>query len=122
MERGTWAVAADQGQGSQELNVLVSGISGGALMVLGAPIVLPHVSHRRRGVASGTIFAGVGPLLLRQGLTEVWCGLGVLSLFLTLVAWSGWPAEGSALQSAPTTLHFDGERSPFLLLPLIPPR
>jgi MFS family permease len=79
---------------------LLSGISGGALMVLAAPIVLPHVSHRRRGVASGTIFAGVGlgiaasgtlvPLLLRQGLTEVWCGLGVLSLFLTLVAWSGW--------------------------------
>jgi predicted MFS family arabinose efflux permease len=89
---------------------LLSGISGGALMVLAAPIVLPHVPHRRRGVASGTIFAGVGlgivasgtlvPLLLRQGLTEVWCGLGVLSLFLTLVAWPGWPAEGSALQSA----------------------
>src|SRR6267378_190415 len=38
----------------------LSGISGGALMVLAAPIVLPHVSHRRRGVASGTIFAGVG--------------------------------------------------------------
>ena len=26
---------------------LLSGISGGALMVLAAPIVLPHVSHRR---------------------------------------------------------------------------
>jgi MFS family permease len=39
---------------------LLSGISGGALMVLAAPTVLPHVSHRRRGIASGAIFAGVG--------------------------------------------------------------
>jgi MFS family permease len=89
---------------------LLSGVSGGALMVLAAPTVLPHVSHRRLGIASGAIFAGVGlgiaasgtlvPLLLRQGLTEVWCGLGVLSLFLTFVAWAGWPADGSVLAAA----------------------
>ncbi len=89
---------------------LLSGISGGALMVLAAPIVLPHVSPRRRGIASGIIFAGVGlgiavsgtlvPLLLRGGLTEVWCGLGVLSLFLTLAAWSGWPHQDAVLPVA----------------------
>ncbi len=65
-------------------------------MVLAAPTVLPHVPHRRRGIASSAIFAGVGlgiamsgtlvPLLLRQGLTETWCGLGVLSFILTLIA------------------------------------
>ena len=33
-------------------------VAFGALMVLAAPTVLPHVSHRRRGVASGAIFAG----------------------------------------------------------------
>ncbi len=90
---------------------LLSGISGGALMVLAAPTALPHVPHRRRGIASGAIFAGVGlgialsgtlvPLLLRQGLTETWCGLGVLSLILTAIAWSGWPTESVAAQAAP---------------------
>jgi predicted MFS family arabinose efflux permease len=81
---------------------LLSGISGGALMVLAAPTVLPHVPPQRRGVASGVIFAGVGlgiaasgtlvPLLLRQGLMQTWWGLGVLSLLLTVVAWTGWPS------------------------------
>jgi predicted MFS family arabinose efflux permease len=85
---------------------LLSGIAGGSLMVLAAPTVLAHVSHRRRGMASGVIFAGVGlgiaasgslvPLLLREGLTQAWYGLGALSLFLTLVAWGGWPAAGPA--------------------------
>jgi predicted MFS family arabinose efflux permease len=90
---------------------LLSGIAGGSLMVLAAPTVLPHVSHRRRGVASGAIFAGIGlgiaasgtlvPLLLREGLTEAWCGLGALSLLLTIIAWRGWPAGSPAPLPAP---------------------
>jgi MFS family permease len=90
---------------------LLSGIAGGSLMVLAAPTVLPHVPHRRRGVASGAIFAGVGlgiaasgtlvPLLLREGLTDAWYGLGALSLVLTLVAWAGWPSGNPAPQAAP---------------------
>jgi MFS family permease len=103
---------------------LLSGIAGGSLMVLAAPIVLPHVPHQRRGVASGAIFAGVGlgiaasgtlvPLLLREGLTEAWCGLGALSLFLTIVAWAGWPA-GSPAPQAPPSVHGHHPRPTYLL-------
>jgi predicted MFS family arabinose efflux permease len=88
---------------------LLSGISGGALMVLAAPTVLPHVPHRRRGIASGAIFSGVGlgitasatlvPLLLGQGLAAAWWGLGAPSLALTIVAWAGWPS-GNAPSAA----------------------
>lgn len=94
---------------------LLSGIAGGALMVLAAPAVLPHVAPARRGIASGAIFAGVGlgiaasgtlvPLLLRQGLTAAWYGLGALSLLLTIVAWAGWPAGQAKPQAADTHHH-----------------
>ena len=79
-----------------------AGVAGGALMVLAAPTVLPHVPPARRGLAGGAIFTGVGlgimasgtvvPLLLQAGLAPTWCGLGVLSLLLTALAWGGWPA------------------------------
>jgi predicted MFS family arabinose efflux permease len=80
---------------------LVSGIGGGAIMILAAPTVLPHVPAARRGVISGLIFMGIGvgvaaagtlvPLLLRQGLTQAWLGIGITCLILTAVAWDGWP-------------------------------
>lgn len=82
---------------------LFSGIAGGALMVLAAPSVLPHVPPARQGLVGGAIFTGVGlgiaasgtlvPLLLRQGLVETWIALGLLSLALTAVAWGGWPKD-----------------------------
>ncbi len=78
-----------------------SGLSGGALMALAAPVVLPYIPPSRHGLAGGAIFTGVGlgiaasgtlvPLLLRSGLMETWIGLGALSLLLTAVAWGGWP-------------------------------
>jgi predicted MFS family arabinose efflux permease len=83
-----------------------SGFAGGVLMVLAAPTVLPHVPSARRGLAGGAIFTGVGlgiaasgtvvPFLLDLGLALTWCGLGVLALLLTVLAWPGWPRDGAA--------------------------
>ena len=85
---------------------LLSGIAGGALMVLAAPSILPHIAPARRGLAGGVIFTGVGlgiaasgtlvPLLLRQGLATTWCALGALALLLTVLAWNGWPGDIAA--------------------------
>ena len=90
---------------------LISGISGGVLMVLAAPTVLPSVPSHRRGFASGVIFAGVGlgiilsgtlvPTLLRLGLPETWYSLGALCLATTGMAWSWWP-KGEGVAAHPT--------------------
>ena len=85
---------------------LLSGIAGGAIMVLVAATVLPHVPSSRRGLASGAIFLGIGlgiagsgtivPPLLSLGLQDTWFGLGVLALVLTAASWFGWPSASHA--------------------------
>ncbi|WP_432380582.1 YbfB/YjiJ family MFS transporter [Duganella sp. P38] len=80
---------------------LLSGVSGGIIMVLAAMTVLPHVPAQRKGMASGAIFLGVGlgiaasgtvvPLLLDMGMRATWLGLGVLSLLLSVASWRCWP-------------------------------
>lgn len=92
-----------------------AGAGGGALMVLAAPSVLPHVPAARRGLASGVIFMGVGagvaasgtvvPLLLEEGLRQTWLGLGAISLLLTVVAWGGWPADAPTGQPTAHPAH-----------------
>jgi MFS family permease len=82
---------------------LLSGVAGGAIMVLVAATVLPHVPAARRGLASGAIFLGIGlgiagsgtivPPLLSLGLQATWLGLGALSLVLTALSWFGWPTD-----------------------------
>lgn len=95
-----------------------SGLAGGAIMVLAASAVLPHIPATRRGFAGGMIFVGLGvgiaasgtliPRLLQQGLQQTWLGLGVLALLLTAVSWFGWPADpppAAAAASPHTTAH-----------------
>ncbi len=82
---------------------LLSGIAGGAIMVLVAATVLPHVPAARKGLASGAIFLGIGlgiagsgtlvPPLLSLGLQATWLGLGGLALALTALSWFGWPDD-----------------------------
>ncbi|WP_354687508.1 YbfB/YjiJ family MFS transporter [Cupriavidus necator] len=81
----------------------VSGLAGGAIMVLVATSILPHIPAPRRGLVMGTIFLGLGlgiaasgtlvPRLLQFGLLETWLGLGALSLALTALSWFGWPGQ-----------------------------
>lgn len=91
----------------------LSGLAGGALMVLAAPAVLSRIPASRRGLAGGVVFTGVGagialsgtlvPLWLQQGLDRTWLGLGALSLLLSGLAWRGWPGE--IRHSQATTHH-----------------
>src|SRR3954451_5280973 len=83
----------------------LSGATGGVLMALAAPVVMPIVPVERRGLAGGAIFTGVGlgiaasgtlvPGLMQWGLAETWFGLGALSLALTALAWNSWPVAPS---------------------------
>jgi len=89
------------------------GVAGGLIMVLSATLVVPHVPAPKRGLAGGIIFAGIGvgviiaaaavPRLVALGLPVAWTSLGVLSLALALIAWSGWPedAAGQAVREKP---------------------
>lgn len=96
-----------------------AGLAGGALMVLAAPAVLPHVPAARRGLAGGFIFMGVGagiaasgtlvPLLLQLGLQQTWFGLGAAALVATLVGWTGWPVRAAPAPEASHRPH--GARS-----------
>ena len=89
----------------------LAGVAGGYLMVLAAPIVLPHVAPERRGLAAGAIFLGIGigvvaastmiPLLLRFGVAQAWIGLGIAALILTILSWPAWPKTHPALRAEP---------------------
>ena len=79
---------------------LLSGVAGGVAMVMAAPTIFPHVPPARRGFVSGAIFMGIGfgialsgtlvPLLLIQGITGTWLGLGVVAGGFTILGWKGW--------------------------------
>jgi predicted MFS family arabinose efflux permease len=89
----------------------LSGGTGGVLMALAAPSVMPGIPAARRGLAGGAIFTGVGlgiaasgtlvPFLLQWGLSVTWLGLGAAALVLTAIAWNGWPVHMRAPEPQP---------------------
>jgi len=97
-----------------------SGVAGGVIMILAAPLILAHAPPARRGLIGGFVFMGVGlgiaasgtlvPLLLREGLSQTWIGLGVTAALLTALAWRGWPAAPPT-ETAPPTGHHHRHRS-----------
>lgn len=104
---------------------LLSGVAGGGLMVLAAPLVLSRVPAERKGRAAGMIFAGVGagiilsgtlvPALLGQGLAAAWLGLGGVAFLATATAWCWWPApherpSGAIIADAPRRSVTDAAR------------
>jgi predicted MFS family arabinose efflux permease len=80
---------------------LISGIGGGAIMVVVAGTVLPNIPEHRRGAAAGCVFLGVGlgialsgtivPLLLQYSLRTTWLGIGGIGAALTAATWLAWP-------------------------------
>ncbi|ULN84487.1 YbfB/YjiJ family MFS transporter [Pseudomonas sp. Y5-11] len=118
---------------------LLSGITGGAIMVLVAATVLPHVPASRKGLASGAIFLGIGlgiaasgtivPPLLNMGLQATWLGLGGLSLLLTVTSWFGWPADlphptathaGATVEPTPSAVYLLFGQYAFMAAGLVP--
>ena len=105
---------------------LLSGIAGGAIMVLVAGTVLPHVPATRRGLASGAIFLGIGlgiagsgtivPPLLSLGLQQTWFGLGLLALVLTAASWFGWPTAAHSVAAAPSDTSSPAPTDPSVYL------
>jgi predicted MFS family arabinose efflux permease len=91
----------------------LSGGTGGVLMALAAPSVMPGIPAARRGLAGGAIFTGVGfgiaasgtlvPFLMQWGLVETWLGLGAAALVLTAIAWNGWPVDSHMPEPQPAS-------------------
>lgn len=97
-----------------------SGVAGGIIMILAAPLILAHAPPARRGLIGGFVFMGIGlgiaasgtlvPLLLREGLSQTWIGLGVTAALLTALAWRGWSTAPPA-EATPPARHHHRHRS-----------
>lgn len=81
---------------------LLAGMAGAMLMILAAPVLMAQVPAVKKPLVAGIVFSGIGagvmvsgtllPWLAGFGASAAWAGIGVLSLLLTALAWTQWPA------------------------------
>tara|TARA_R110001583_G_scaffold71050_1_gene200462 strand:+ start:12715 stop:14013 length:1299 start_codon:yes stop_codon:yes gene_type:complete len=92
---------------------ILSGISGGFLIVLAAPAILPSVPVAKRGFAMGLIFSGIGtgiilsgtivPILTDHDLRWAWVGLGIACVACMISAWFFLPADHISPKTGPAS-------------------
>lgn len=79
---------------------LLAGFGGAILMVLAAPMILPHVPVEGRGRVAGVIFSGIGlgaalagwliPGMVNIHIIFAWLVMGITCGVLTLITWKTW--------------------------------
>ncbi|MCU0549904.1 MAG: MFS transporter [Leptolyngbya sp. Prado105] len=79
---------------------LCSGVGGAILMILAAPMILPHIRQESRSRVAGVIFSGIGlgaalsglliPVLVEIHITVAWITLGLTCAGLTGMTWKIW--------------------------------
>lgn len=77
----------------------LAGLASAALMILAAPLSLPYIKERIRGLIGGFIFSGIGlgavasgfilPTLAEKNITSVWYLLVGISLFAFVLSFFG---------------------------------
>ncbi|OYV26577.1 MAG: hypothetical protein B7X08_01400 [Acidocella sp. 20-63-7] len=103
---------------------LVSGVTGGVLMVLMAAAVVGRAPASQKGRVGGITFAGMGsgitlsslliPLMVAHGLVFTWAVLGVLGVVATIIVAALMPA--STITAAPRQAGGTKMSRPVLLL------
>lgn len=92
-----YACALDWGLAWYGLWRLACGVTGAALVVIGAPAALSRVAPQERAATGALVFAGIGfgimasgtlvPWLVQYGLAITWLGMALLATLLAAWSW-----------------------------------
>lgn len=78
----------------------LAGVTGAALMILPAPLLMARVPVQNRPMVAGLVFSGLGfgiilagsvlPLLAGGGVALAWAVLGLVGVMLAALSWAQW--------------------------------